>query len=124
MTADGQGYWLAGSDGGIYSFGTARFFGSAGGLHLNAPIVGVAATPDGGSYWLVASDSGVFSYGDAKFYGSIGGKPLNKPIVGMAVDQATGGYWLAWHLTEVSFRSMLHSMEAREAFPLQNRSSA
>ena len=39
---------------------------------LNAPIVGIAATPDGGGYWLVAADGGVFSFGDAHFYGSTG----------------------------------------------------
>ena len=32
-----QGYWEVGSDGGIFSFGTAHFYGSMGGMHLNAP---------------------------------------------------------------------------------------
>ena len=82
------------SDGGIFTFGDAGFFGSQGGKPLNAPIVGMAATPDGGGYWLVASDGGVFSFGDAKFYGSTGGKPLNRPIVGMAPGSNGLGYWL------------------------------
>ena len=34
---------------------------------LNAPIVGIAATPDGRGYWLVAADGGVFTFGDAAF---------------------------------------------------------
>jgi hypothetical protein len=42
-TADGLGYWLVGRDGGIFNFGDAGFFGSAGGLKLNRPIVGLAA---------------------------------------------------------------------------------
>ena len=42
-TADGQGYWLVARDGGVFSFGDAGFYGSAGGLHLNSPIVGLAA---------------------------------------------------------------------------------
>ena len=42
-------------------------------MHLNKPIVGMAATPDGKGYWLVASDGGIFTYGDAAFYGSTGG---------------------------------------------------
>ena len=54
------------SDGGVYSFGDARFMGSTGGMHLNAPVVGHASTPDGGGYWLVASDGGVYSFGDAR----------------------------------------------------------
>jgi hypothetical protein len=73
------------SDGGIFAFGDAAFFGSTGSLHLNQPIVGMAATPDGQGYWLVASDGGIFAFGDAAFLGSMGGQPLNKPIVGMKV---------------------------------------
>ena len=42
-TPGGRGYWLVASDGGIFSFGDARFFGSTGALHLNRPIVGMAA---------------------------------------------------------------------------------
>jgi hypothetical protein len=90
----GNGYWLVASDGGIFSFGTAQFHGSTGGLPLNKPIVGMAATPDGGGYWLVASDGGIFAYGDAAFYGSTGGLRLNKPIVGMAPTPDGKGYWL------------------------------
>jgi hypothetical protein len=40
-TPDGKGYWLVASDGGIFSFGTAGFQGSAGGTVLDAPIVGM-----------------------------------------------------------------------------------
>jgi hypothetical protein len=70
---DGGGYWLVASDGGVFSYGDAAFYGSAGGTPLNKPVVGMAPTPYGGGYWLVASDGGVFSYGDAGFYGSAGG---------------------------------------------------
>ncbi len=87
-------YWLVGSDGGVFSFGGARFDGSAGNLVLNRPIVGMAATPDGGGYWLVASDGGVFTYGDAQFHGSTGNLRLNQPVVGMAATPDGGGYWL------------------------------
>ena len=34
-------------DGGVFTYGNAAFYGSTGGLPLNAPIVGMAATPDG-----------------------------------------------------------------------------
>ena len=87
-------YWLVASDGGIFSFGGAPYYGSTGGTVLNKPVVGMAATPDDGGYWLVASDGGVFSYGDAQFYGSTGSLVLNKPIVGMAAVPGGGGYWL------------------------------
>ncbi len=88
------GYRFVASDGGVFAFGGAGFHGSAGGLSLNKPIVGMASTPDGGGYWLVASDGGIFSYGDAAFHGSAGGLTLNKPIVGMASTPDGGGYWL------------------------------
>ena len=66
-TPDGEGYWLVASDGGIFTFGDASFYGSAGALHLNKAIVGMAPTPDGNGYWLVASDGGMFTFGDAPF---------------------------------------------------------
>jgi hypothetical protein len=93
-THDGNGYWLVGSDGGIFSFGDAGFHGSSGGLKLNAPVVGMAATTDSGGYWLVASDGGIFNYGDASFYGSTGALALNAPIVGTAATPEGKGYWL------------------------------
>ena len=30
-TADGKGYWMLGADGGVFTFGNARFLGSSGG---------------------------------------------------------------------------------------------
>ena len=68
----GGGYWLVASDGGIFTFGSATFYGSAGALPLNAPIVSMSATPSGGGYLLAASDGGIFTYGNAKFFGSPG----------------------------------------------------
>ena len=41
-------------DGGVFSFGGASYYGSMGGQPLNAPVVGIAATPDGGGFGLVA----------------------------------------------------------------------
>ena len=41
------GYWEVASDGGVFSFGSAQFYGSMGGKPLNKPIVGMAAAPRG-----------------------------------------------------------------------------
>jgi hypothetical protein len=43
-TPGGKGYWLVASDGGIFDFGDANFYGSTGAISLNKPIVGMAAT--------------------------------------------------------------------------------
>ena len=93
-TPSGAGYWLVASDGGIFSFGDAAFYGSTGAIRLNQPIVGMASTPTGAGYWMVASDGGIFSFGDAAFYGSTGSIRLNQPIVGMASTPTGAGYWL------------------------------
>ena len=78
------GYFLVASDGGVFSYGAAGFFGSRGGQALNRPITGLAATPGGDGYFLVATDGGIFTYGTAAFAGSTGDMALNAPIVGMA----------------------------------------
>jgi hypothetical protein len=96
--AGGGGYWVADADGGVFAFG-APFFGSMGGIPLNAPIVGIAATPDHGAYWLAAADGGVYAFGDAAFYGSVpgvlpSGTSLDQPVVGIASSQDGKGYWL------------------------------
>jgi hypothetical protein len=100
-----HGYWLVGSDGGIFSFGSSLFYGSTGNLHLVRPVVGIAPTADDSGYWLVASDGGTFAYGDAGFYGSIpaiglhavgsGLAPsLSAPIVGIVPSTDGGGYFM------------------------------
>ena len=178
-TPDGRGYWLVASDGGIFSYGDAHFYGSTGGhppqpaggghgrhprrpgllgggrrrghlqlsatptstarpgpststsrwwawpppptagatgwwpptgasspsatprssgrpaaIHLNQPVVGMAATPDGRGYWLVAADGGIFAFGGAGFYGSTGNIVLARPVVGMASAARGQGYWM------------------------------
>ena len=89
-----QGYLLVAADGGIFNFGAATFFGSMGGSHLNAPIVGTASTPDGKGYWDGGGRRRDSSpSGDATFYGSMGGQHLNAPIVGIATTKDGKGYW-------------------------------
>jgi len=89
-----DGYWLLGGDGGVFTFGAARFFGSTGAMVLNQPVVGLASTPTGRGYWLVARDGGIFTFGDAGFFGSTGAIRLNQPIVDVAPTRSGRGYWL------------------------------
>ena len=90
----GQGfrgnYWLVASDGGVFSFGGAPYYGSTGARRLNKPIVGMAVTPSGHGYWLVASDGGVFTFGDALYHGSTGATALSAPIVGISLTPEIG----------------------------------
>jgi hypothetical protein len=93
-TPDGRGYWMASTDGSVYAFGDAQFYGSLPSLGLTAtPVsiigysrpstVGVSIplstvstlvrTNDGAGYWLSALDGGVFAFGDARYLGSVPG---------------------------------------------------
>jgi subtilase family serine protease len=100
-----HGYWLVGSDGGIFTFGSANFYGSTGNIRLQRPVVGITPTQNKAGYWLVASDGGIFAFGNAGFYGSIPGQglhpagsglqpSLNAPIVGMVPSANGGGYFM------------------------------
>ncbi len=90
----GRGYWSVASDGGVFAFGSAPFYGSTGAIRLNSPMVGMASTPSGAGYWLVAADGGIFAFGAAAFRGSTGALTLNRPVVGMAPTPSGRGYWL------------------------------
>ena len=93
-TRSGNGYWVAAADGGVFTFGDAKFLGSTGGLALSAPIVGIAPTPSGNGYWLAARDGGVFTFGDATSHGASGARALGAPVVGIAPTRSAYGYWL------------------------------
>ena len=68
-----SGYRFVATDGGVFCYGAgAPFLGSAGGLVLNKPLVGMGIMPAGDGYDLVAGDGGIFNYGSAQFYGSTG----------------------------------------------------
>ncbi|HZQ28051.1 MAG TPA: hypothetical protein VFA94_10175 [Acidimicrobiales bacterium] len=96
----GEGYWLLGTDGGVFSYGKdAKFYGSTGSLKLNAPAIAMAPLFDDDGYLFAAADGGVFSFGphaNAHFRGSMGGKHLNAPIVGIATlpSGTEDGYFL------------------------------
>ena len=94
VTTPSPGYLEVASDGGLFAFGGAQFYGSMGGTPLNQSIVGIATSNNGQGYWEVATDGGIFSFGDAAFHGSTGSLTLNKPVVGMASTPDGQGYWL------------------------------
>jgi hypothetical protein len=92
-TADNQGYWLAGSDGGIFSFGDAPFFGRP--PPGSSPVVGIVATSDGRGLWVAEKNGSVFAYGDAPSFGGLPDfrQSVNN-IVALMPTPSGKGYWL------------------------------
>ncbi len=82
---------MVAADGGIFSFGSAPFFGSLGGVPLQHPIVAAAATYGGNGYWFTDIAGLVSNFGVADYDGSAP-SPLNRPIVGMAVAPGNGSF--------------------------------
>ena len=82
-TADGNGYWLIGADGGVFAFGDAAAPSSnpLPGMKLNAPVVGAARAGASGLE-LTAGDGGVFALGGAPYLGSMAGHSLAAACLG------------------------------------------
>jgi hypothetical protein len=91
------GFWLVGTDGGLFSFGDANFFGSLPGVgdFADTDIVGMAPAGNDLGYWMVGADGGVFAFGEAKWAGSVPSLTLHiHNIVAMVPSYDAGGYWL------------------------------
>ncbi len=93
-SATGAELWGVTPAGTVVTTGGAALHGDLTGVPVNAPTLGLAATPDGGGYWLAGADGGVFAFGDATFHGSMGGRFLVAPVVGMTPTPSGNGYWL------------------------------
>ncbi|MGH9039304.1 MAG: peptidoglycan recognition protein family protein [Acidimicrobiia bacterium] len=61
---DGRGYWLLGSDGGVFAIGTG-FFGSRGGERPARDAVQLRVTATGEGYYVAGGDGTVYAFGDA-----------------------------------------------------------
>jgi hypothetical protein len=85
-TPDGKGYWLAASDGGIFTFGDAGYFGSAPASSGRGNVVALASAANGQGYWVTGGDGGIDPFGAALSEGSMAGRALNRPIVGFAAE--------------------------------------
>jgi len=91
------GYWMVGSDGGVFAFGSdVPNYGSLPSDNVSVNnVVAVVSTPDGGGYLMVSSQGAVYALGDANYEGSLPGDNVNvNDIVGIVPTFDGGGYWL------------------------------
>ncbi len=96
--ASGAGYYVLGSDGGIFTFGAAPFLGSVPGLQLGSKVTALrlSATKSGLGYHVLGADGGIFTFGDAPFLGSVPGLNLGVQVQALDLQRtSTGkGYWV------------------------------
>ncbi len=99
-TADGDGYWVLDSVGGIFAFGSADFFGSVPGLRRQGQSIGDAASldlvpaTDAQGYWILDSVGGIFSFGTTRFFGSAPGRGVGFEPTAVAARPDGDGYWM------------------------------
>lgn len=92
-TADGQGAFIAESDGTVFTRGDAQYHGSEPPTALIGQVVGIAADSATGGYWLATDLGAVYAF-DAPDYGSAIKIDLNHPIVGISAAPGGVGYRL------------------------------
>jgi hypothetical protein len=91
-TADGQGYFEVGADGGVFAYGDAVFAGSLGGTAQASPTVGMALDRATGGYWLVQAN-GVVTGFNAPHVGPQANDLPAEPVVGIAATSDGRGFW-------------------------------
>ncbi len=88
------GYYLLGSDGGVFSFGDAQFHGSTGGILLNQPVVAmsrtgssaISITAEPGGYRIADTRGRIFEFGAIYDFGDLVGIDVvpARPIIGLS----------------------------------------
>ena len=68
-TPSGHGYWMLSSDGSIYAFGDAPYFGGVGGCTNYGGARRLLPTPTGNGYWIATANGSVIPFGDARRLG-------------------------------------------------------
>jgi hypothetical protein len=90
VDADGDGYAILGTDGGVFCYATS-FYGSRGGGVVTG-VVGLAKRPQNDGYWAVDRTGTVYAMGAALNYGSP--NAVASPVTRMAATHTGLGYWV------------------------------
>jgi hypothetical protein len=111
-SVDGHGYFLVGSDGGVFAFGDARFAGSCPSLPHGCDALVVAVVPDatGNGYWVVTSAGSVYGFGDAPYEG--GTAPQIVPATAAVRTPDGQGYWILFANGQVASFGNAHPFGA------------
>ncbi len=90
----GGGYSILTSFGGIYSFGSARYYGNLIDHGYPGPAKGLAGMPRGDGYQILTSFGGIYSFGAATnhYYGNLIDHGYPGPAVAVAMTPTGNGY--------------------------------
>ena len=101
-TADGGGYWLAGSGGEVFHFGDAANLEPPTPVTTRSPFVGIAVDSSGTGAWTSKQDGVVLNFGTAVDHGSLGVAPASRvtAIAAMPIPSAGTGRPLGYDLAE------------------------
>ncbi len=102
-TPDGRGYWLVAQDGGVFTYGDAKYYGSLGGVKHSAAHdeIAIVPTKDGKGYWLCDASGVVTPFGDAGKLLPVTKGTIRTPIIGFAVMPDGLGGWVVNSLGNV-----------------------
>lgn len=93
-TPSGDGYWVASTDGGVFTYGDAQYWGAPAEFGTQSMIVDIASTPTGRGYWLLGTNGAVYSFGDARYYGGANDRQHVGWVVSLVPTASGEGYWL------------------------------
>ena len=86
------GYNILTAGGGIYSFGTALYYGNLIDHHYPGPAAGLAETPGGHGYNILTDSGAIYSFGDAQYFGNLLDHGYPGPAVSLAFTPTGSGY--------------------------------
>ena len=87
-----NGYNILTAFGGIYSFGSACYWGNLLDHGYPGPATGLAETADGRGYAILTAAGGIYTFGNASYFGNLIDHRLPGPAVALAMTPGGGGY--------------------------------
>jgi hypothetical protein len=107
-TKSGAGYWQVATDGAVFSWGDAHYYGGVNNagprgttaLSAGDAVTAMARTASGNGYWILTKTGAVFTFGDAAYRGGVnnvnGGNALSAgdAAVSIATTSTGNGYWI------------------------------
>ena len=92
-----SGYWTLGTEGRVYSFGSASHLGDGiGFVPPSTTAVDIEPVAGGGGYWIAAANGAVYTFGNALYLGGLAPGRLHggESVTSMSATPTGLGYWL------------------------------